>query len=32
VENFGAWRDVEGRLIWGINDFDEAWTYRTRTT
>ena len=25
VENFGTWRDVEGRLIWGINDFDEAW-------
>src|ERR1035438_9565113 len=26
VENFGAWRDKDGRLIWGINDFDEAWT------
>lgn len=25
VENFGTWRDGEGRLIWGINDFDEAW-------
>jgi len=25
VENFGTWRDKEGRLIWGINDFDEAW-------
>jgi hypothetical protein len=25
LENFGTWRDVEGRLIWGINDFDEAW-------
>jgi len=24
LENFGTWRDVEGRLIWGINDFDEA--------
>ena len=24
VENFGTWRDEEGRLIWGINDFDEA--------
>jgi Uncharacterized protein conserved in bacteria (DUF2252) len=24
VENFGTWRDCEGRLIWGINDFDEA--------
>jgi hypothetical protein len=26
VENFGTWRDVEGRLIWGVNDFDEAWS------
>ena len=25
VENFGTWRDIEGRLIWGINDFDETW-------
>jgi uncharacterized protein (DUF2252 family) len=25
VENFGTWRDIEGRLVWGINDFDEAW-------
>jgi uncharacterized protein (DUF2252 family) len=25
VENFGTWRDCEGRLIWGVNDFDEAW-------
>ena len=24
VENFGTWRDAEGRLIWGVNDFDEA--------
>src|SRR5262249_28326048 len=24
VENFGTWRDREGRLIWGINDLDEA--------
>jgi len=24
VENFGTWRDNEGRLIWGVNDFDEA--------
>lgn len=24
VENFGTWRDRDGRLIWGINDFDEA--------
>jgi uncharacterized protein (DUF2252 family) len=26
VENFGTWRDAEGRLIWGVNDFDEAAT------
>ena len=26
MENFGTWRDAEGRLIWGINDFDEAHT------
>ncbi len=25
VENFGIWRDTEGRLAWGINDFDEAY-------
>jgi len=24
VENFGTWRDTEGRLAWGVNDFDEA--------
>jgi hypothetical protein len=24
LENFGTWRDCEGRLVWGINDFDEA--------
>ena len=31
VENFGTWRDHEGRLIWGANDVDEAaklpWTF-----
>jgi uncharacterized protein (DUF2252 family) len=27
VENFGTWRDIEGRLVWGINDFDEVWRY-----
>jgi uncharacterized protein (DUF2252 family) len=27
VENFGTWRDVEGRLVWGINDFDEAYEF-----
>lgn len=25
VENFGTWRDLEGRLIWGVNDFDEVY-------
>jgi hypothetical protein len=25
TENFGTWRDIEGRLIWGCNDFDEAY-------
>src|ERR1700688_3517545 len=25
VENFGTWRDAEGRLVWGINDFDQTW-------
>src|SRR5438552_2688838 len=24
IENFGTWRDAEGRLIWGINDVDEG--------
>jgi hypothetical protein len=24
IENFGTWRDAEGRLVWGINDFDDA--------
>ena len=24
AENFGTWRDAEGRLVWGVNDFDEA--------
>jgi hypothetical protein len=23
-ENFGTWRDIDGRLCWGVNDFDEA--------
>ena len=26
VENFGTWRDTDGRLVWGMNDFDEAYT------
>ncbi|HUA55375.1 MAG TPA: DUF2252 family protein [Candidatus Sulfotelmatobacter sp.] len=25
IENFGTWRDVEGRLVWGVNDFDETY-------
>lgn len=25
VENFGTWRDREGRLVWGVNDFDEVY-------
>src|SRR5215472_15980987 len=25
VDSFGTWRDHEGRLVWGIDDFDEAW-------
>jgi len=24
LENYGTWRDVDGRLAWGVNDFDEA--------
>src|SRR4030095_8271442 len=24
IENFGTWRDLECRLAWGVNDFDEA--------
>src|SRR5213076_1576717 len=24
VESFGTWRDLEGRLVWGVNDFDDA--------
>ena len=24
IENFGTWRDAERRLVWGVNDFDEA--------
>jgi hypothetical protein len=28
LENFGTWRDREARLVWGIDDFDEAHVYR----
>jgi hypothetical protein len=24
VENYGTWRDADGRWVWGVNDFDEA--------
>jgi hypothetical protein len=24
IENWGTWRDGEGRLVWGVNDFDES--------
>jgi hypothetical protein len=24
LENFGTWRDADGRLVWGVNDYDEA--------
>jgi len=24
VESFGTWRDIVGRLVWGVNDFDDA--------
>jgi hypothetical protein len=24
LANFGTWRDAEGRLVWGVNDFDDA--------
>ena len=32
VENFGTWRDAEGRLVWGVNDFDEAFPCPTGRT
>ena len=25
VNSFGTWRDVEGRLCWGIDDFDDSY-------
>jgi hypothetical protein len=25
VNSFGTWRDAEGRLAWGVDDFDEAY-------
>jgi uncharacterized protein DUF2252 len=26
IESFGTWRDAEGRLAWGVDDFDEAYS------
>jgi uncharacterized protein (DUF2252 family) len=25
VDSYGTWRDAEGRMCWGVDDFDEAW-------
>ena len=25
VDSFGTWRDTEGRLAWGVDDFDDAY-------
>lgn len=25
VNSFGTWRDIEGRLCWGVDDFDESY-------
>src|ERR1035437_7627605 len=25
VNSFGTWRDAEGRLCWGVDDFDESY-------
>ena len=25
IDSFGTWRDAEGRMCWGVDDFDEAW-------
>jgi len=24
LENYGTWRDDDGRIVWGVNDFDES--------
>lgn len=24
IDSFGTWRDIEGRLCWGVDDFDDA--------
>ena len=28
VASFGTWRDGEGRLCWGVDDFDDAYPLR----
>src|SRR4051812_9819727 len=25
VDSFGTWRDIEGRLCWGVDDFDDSY-------
>lgn len=25
IDSFGTWRDAEGRLCWGVDDFDKSW-------
>jgi uncharacterized protein (DUF2252 family) len=30
VENFGVWFDSQQRLVWGVNDFDDAASCRSR--
>ena len=25
IDAFGTWRDIEGRLVWGANDFDDSY-------
>lgn len=32
VENFGTWRDKEGRLVWGVNDSMRSPVCPTRST
>lgn len=25
IDSYGTWRDKEGRMCWGVDDFDESW-------
>ena len=25
IDSYGTWRDCEGRMCWGVDDFDESW-------